>query len=65
VNTKAIFTIVAIVAAIGTLGMVAVAIPSVPKAYADKGGIPNSNAGDNPFKHCDTHPGGTNHSANG
>ena len=63
-NTKTIFTIVAI-AAIGMLGMAAATIPSVPQAHADKGGIPNSNAGDNPFKHCDTHPGGTNHCANG
>jgi hypothetical protein len=61
-NTKTIFTIVAIVAA---SIMATVAIPSVPQAHADKGGVPNSNAGDNPFKHCDTHPGGTNHCAVG
>jgi hypothetical protein len=45
-NAKSIFTIVAIVAAIEMLGMAAVAIPSVPQAHADKGGAPNSNAGD-------------------
>jgi hypothetical protein len=59
-NTKSIFTIVAIVAAIGMLGMTAVAIPSLLQAHADKGGFPNSNAGSNYLKHCDktTGPGG-------
>jgi hypothetical protein len=64
-KVKEIFTIVAIVAAIGMLGLAAVAIPSVPEVHADQGGSPNSNAGDNPFKHCDTHPGETNHCAVG
>jgi hypothetical protein len=50
-DTKAIFTIVAIVAAIGMLGMAAVA-SSVPQAHANAGGVPNSNAGNNPYKHC-------------
>jgi len=53
-NTKAIFTIVAIVAAVGMLGMAAVALPH---AHADKGGFPNSNAGNNYLKHCDKTPG--------
>ena len=57
-NSKSIFTIVAIVGVIGMLGMAAVAIP---QAHADKGGIPDLNPGDNPFKHCDAHPGETNH----
>ncbi len=43
-NTKAIFITVAIVAAIGMLGMAAVSI-SVPKAHADQGGISNINSG--------------------
>jgi len=47
-----IFTIVAIVAAIGMLGMTAVVI-RVLQAHADKGGFPNSNAGSNYLKHCD------------
>jgi hypothetical protein len=47
---------VTIVAAIGMLGMAAVAIPSVPQAHADKGGVPNTNAGTNPTKHCAAHP---------
>jgi Tfp pilus assembly major pilin PilA len=60
-KVRTIFEIVAVMAAIGILGMSAVAIPSVPQAHADKGGIPNSNGGDNAFKHCVAHPGGTNH----
>jgi Flp pilus assembly protein CpaB len=37
-NTKTIFVILAIVAAIGMLGTAAVAIQSVPQAHADQGG---------------------------
>ena len=65
-NTKAIFTIVAIVASDRNVGYGGQsAIPSVLQAHADAGGIPNLNAGDNPFKHCDAHPGETNHCGNG
>ena len=52
---------IAAMAVIGMLGMVAVAIPSVPQAHADQGGIPDLNAGDNPFKHCVDNPGSTRH----
>jgi hypothetical protein len=31
------------------------------QVFADQSGIPNFNAGDNPFKHCVTNPGGTLH----
>ena len=51
-NIKIIFTIVAIIAA---FGMIAPNIIS-HTVSADKGGIPNGNAGDNPFKSCVDHP---------
>ena len=49
-NTKTLFTIVAIVAAIGMLSIAAVAVSSLPQAYANNGGGGN--------------PGGTTHNGN-
>jgi hypothetical protein len=43
--------ILSITAALVILGMaVVVEIPNLPQAHADQGGIPNANAGVNPFK---------------
>ncbi|HEY6884036.1 MAG TPA: hypothetical protein VI278_08375 [Nitrososphaeraceae archaeon] len=51
-----IFVIIAIMGAIGMLSMTMVEIPSIPQVHADKGGNPDANAGDNPFKHCLNNP---------
>ena len=47
-KTKAMFTIVVILAAIGMLAMAAVVIPSVPQAHAGRG-IPGGRDNGNPL----------------
>jgi len=47
-NTKAIFTIFAIVAAIGMLSIAAVAVPSLPQAHAGRGITGGDPGGGNP-----------------
>ena len=51
-NSKTVFAIIVIVAAIGMI------VPSIIGniVFADKGGVPNNKALSNPLKHCNEHP---------